>query len=851
DGHETTSGVRPVMTHVFQPSTGLPFIGNFSVRLTVIDRDNNFEGMITQLIDISPPPPICPLGLQIVRVPRDCPTIQSAVASVVNGGTVQVSPGTYTENVVVEKGLKLMGAGNSLTLIKGGVSVIGASGVTLTGLAILNNNTVTGLDVEYSPGAVISNNEVVGQATRFLYPPLQGIRIVHSAGSSLTGNTVLNETDGIVIDSPNLILRDNTMAHNTFNFGVSFPYVEDIDTSNTVNGRPIFYGIGAISSQIPSNPGYVALLSSHDLQVGPISISNVGQGILIFNSTQVTITGLQASNVLTGAVILNSTSTAMNDSAFRECSNSVDMEFVSGSMISDNTFSCDSGVSLKGGSENIIQDNKISFFVPTLAYGVQVIRSAKNSFINNDIINSTLVSDRSLPSFFLFDSPLTQFVGNKIAEGIYIVNSPENKFRENAISNGLANIGIDSGHIECIFTHTNCFVLADYVQDIDPSNTVDGKPVYYLVNASNVVIPSNAGFVAVINSTGVSASNMNLSYNLHDAMVVSSTNILIQDSNLTFAFRDGVFARSTERLILMNDNFLGDGEGIRAEDSSNGLIVGNTLQSLQFAGMTLFNATSFTVQGNYVSNYSYAGIRFIEAFNGVQFAPSHNNLIERNTVITFSPRQTYGVIAPSNSLIVGNTIVNNFFGLSAGSNDTIYHNNFIDNYFQAHGLRDRWDNGAGEGNYWSDYTGQDLNGDGVGDTLLPHLGLDNYPLMQPWRPGGLSASLTGRAAWPQFRRFDISRANGAPEVLNAQVTNNGNASEWVQVVFNVTSSTGVTSPIVSQKVWLDPGAPVTLSVNISPILGSYRVAATLRVSSDAYLKWNIAAVKTFSFSAKA
>jgi len=45
-----------------------------------------------------------------------------------------------------------------------------------------------------------------------------------------------------------------------------------------------------------------------------------------------------------------------------------------------------------------------------------------------------------------------------------------------------------------------------------------------------------------------------------------------------------------------------------------------------------------------------------------------------------------------------------------------------------------WDNGE-EGNYWSDYTGEDLDGNGIGDTpyLIPDKGkaTDNYPLMKP------------------------------------------------------------------------------------------------------------------------
>ena len=73
--------------------------------------------------------------------------------------------------------------------------------------------------------------------------------------------------------------------------------------------------------------------------------------------------------------------------------------------------------------------------------------------------------------------------------------------------------------------------------------------------------------------------------------------------------------------------------------------------------------------------------------------------------------------------------------LSSYSN-LLYRNNLIDNKQNAEEdtAMNSWDNGE-EGNYWSDYTGEDLDGDGIGDTpyLIPDKGkaMDNYPLMKP------------------------------------------------------------------------------------------------------------------------
>ena len=76
--------------------------------------------------------------------------------------------------------------------------------------------------------------------------------------------------------------------------------------------------------------------------------------------------------------------------------------------------------------------------------------------------------------------------------------------------------------------------------------------------------------------------------------------------------------------------------------------------------------------------------------------------------------------------------------LYSSSGNIFYHNNVIDNRWAQVVLYaspdNRWDNGC-EGNYWSDYEGDDDNGDGIGDT--PYIISnspkgDSCPLMKPW-----------------------------------------------------------------------------------------------------------------------
>jgi hypothetical protein len=97
---------------------------------------------------------------------------------------------------------------------------------------------------------------------------------------------------------------------------------------------------------------------------------------------------------------------------------------------------------------------------------------------------------------------------------------------------------------------------------------------------------------------------------------------------------------------------------------------------------------------------------------------------------------------PTSNNRIFNNLFSGFWGwasiaLYSGVGNVIHHNDFIDCPAGIDvGGTCTWDDGNGEGNYWDDYTGADdgsngrTAGDGVGDTDLPHNGVDNYPLME-------------------------------------------------------------------------------------------------------------------------
>jgi len=262
--------------------------------------------------------------------------IQDAIDGASEGDEIIVHPGTYRENVVVNKKVTLKGIDHPTVdaSLKGSAVVIDVNGCVLDGfkavnsewakdLEVLNagilvksdknlitgndvsdnfsgillsnssNNTITGNDLSKNLIGIFlvdsSDNTITGNNTSSNYK--LGIDLVDSSDNTITGNYVSTNEYGIGLAfSSNNTLKKNEMRDNKYNFGVDgvelSHYIQEIDRSNTVDGRPIYYLVNETDKTISSdsNAGYVAAINCRNIVVNDLTLTNNVSGVLFVHT---------------------------------------------------------------------------------------------------------------------------------------------------------------------------------------------------------------------------------------------------------------------------------------------------------------------------------------------------------------------------------------------------------------------------------------------------------------------------------------------------------------------------------------------------------------------------------------
>jgi len=349
-------------------------------------------------------------------------------------------------------------------------------------------------------------------------------------------------------------------------------------------------------------------------------------------------------------------------------------------------------ISLYKSSYNILDENN-------LPQGISI----RNKSNNNEITENSIIDFNELTEKnFMSSGSITieRSEGNLVSSntivnsgGIFITTSSNNVFRNNAI----VTTGIDfevSGDPQPS--------LSSFINDIDDSNTINGKKIYYLIDKSDLNInPStypNIGYLALVNCKQMTVENNHL--NTQGIMLAWTTN----------------------SKIIKNEVSNNHGKGISLNYASNNQITQNNINSNSEAGIRISHSDDNIISGNYITRNQ----------EGLILYYASNNTIKENKIAD----QDIGI------------------SIHGSSSNLICHNNFVNNTKQVYDVgwegvgqpfpglplpsENIWDNDfPSGGNYWSDYSDQypnakELDSSGIWDKsyVVDENNIDHHPLTQ-------------------------------------------------------------------------------------------------------------------------
>ncbi len=218
---------------------------------------------------------------------------------------------------------------------------------------------------------------------------------------------------------------------------------------------------------------------------------------------------------------------------------------------------------------------------------------------------------------------------------------------------------------------------------------------------------------------------------------------------------DGIHLWNDAWCVIKGNDVSGTRDGIYDYVSHDNLIVDNHIHEVRYgvhqmytkhetlqgniswnnvAGMALMSSDHMRVADNHIFNNSSYGILFnyvtYSDISGNQIHDITQELGEQNQMVDGGEGKALFVYNSEFNRIHANLLADSAIGIhiTAGSQDNLVYNNaFLDNRTQVkyvQNVAEEWSL-HGKGNYWSNYLGWDLNGDGLGDVpFRPNDGVD-------------------------------------------------------------------------------------------------------------------------------
>jgi len=278
-----------------------------------------------------------------------------------------------------------------------------------------------------------------------------------------------------------------------------------------------------------------------------------------------------------------------------------------------------------------------------------------------------------------------RIIGNQVTnneKGITFYGSG-NVFRNNQMKNNTIN-----------------FVDMNYEKsDVDASNTINGKPIYYLVNQQNKTVPADASMVRLEGCSNMTVPNLDIKYTYKAISLFNSSNCKVYGNTLTDNEIGISLRNSSNNAIIGNELLNNSNDAIEQYDSENTTIANNLIRAngggIDSSGYTARGSVNAVISSNQIIANG-VGIQagkdctiignYIEGNgqHGIYFWDISNSRVYKNN-ITYNGGCGLSFRIGRNASITGNDISKNNVGVGMGdlmgtpSECAITENNFAQN----------------------------------------------------------------------------------------------------------------------------------------------------------------------------
>lgn len=188
---------------------------------------------------------------------------------------------------------------------------------------VIEKSEQAGIFLDDSARNILEDNHLTANGNGIL---LQG-----SSFNSLLSNVASFNTYGISLrGSSRNLLRDSLLHNNSYNLRLTagesggsssnpLPFDQDIDGSNLADGRPVCYLVGASAVRVPSDCGFLGLVSCRDIRALDLNIANSSTGVLLVNCSNCNIQNSSVRHAESGFLLSGGQACTLGRSRAEDC----------------------------------------------------------------------------------------------------------------------------------------------------------------------------------------------------------------------------------------------------------------------------------------------------------------------------------------------------------------------------------------------------------------------------------------------------------------------------------------------------------------------------------------------------